>query len=194
MVPAKLRHLLSRLRGRPVLPPGISIGRGVWIGAHTDLDYSHGRHIRIDDEATIVSGAQILCHDASSYRRLGVTRVAPVTIGKRAFVGARSLILPGVTVGDDAVIAAGAVVTSDVPAGTVVAGNPARPIGATSDLDEARLQAMAERRVLDETIYNRQPLSQREAIELEEAAEAGEYFLARPDVSRAARHGEDGAE
>ena len=53
---------------------------------------------------------------------------APVVIGKRCFVGARSIVLKGVVLGDGAVVGAGAVVTRDVPAGVVVAGNPARPL------------------------------------------------------------------
>lgn len=52
----------------------------------------------------------------------------PVRIGSRVWLGGGCMILPGVTIGDDAVIAAGAVVTKDVPAGMVVAGNPARVI------------------------------------------------------------------
>ena len=61
----------------------------------------------------------------------GVERpsVAPVRIGDRVWVGTRAVVLKGVTIGDGAVVAAGAVVTSDVPAGTVVAGVPARVVG-----------------------------------------------------------------
>jgi acetyltransferase-like isoleucine patch superfamily enzyme len=52
----------------------------------------------------------------------------PVLIGKKCFIGARAIILKGVTIGDGAIVGAGAVVTRDVPAGAVVAGNPALPI------------------------------------------------------------------
>ena len=54
---------------------------------------------------------------------------APVVIGDRVWVGTRAVILKGVSIGDGAVVAAGAVVTSDVPAGAVVGGVPARVIG-----------------------------------------------------------------
>lgn len=50
---------------------------------------------------------------------------APVKIGRDCWIGANSLILPGVTIGDGSVVAAGAIVTKDVPAGVLVAGNPA---------------------------------------------------------------------
>jgi acetyltransferase-like isoleucine patch superfamily enzyme len=55
--------------------------------------------------------------------------VAPIVIGDRVWVGTRALILKGVTIGDGAVVAAGAVVTKDVPAGAVVAGVPAKVVG-----------------------------------------------------------------
>lgn len=52
--------------------------------------------------------------------------VAPVSLGKNVWIGSGAMILPGVSIGDNAVVAAGSVVTKDVAAGTVVAGNPAR--------------------------------------------------------------------
>ena len=59
-------------------------------------------------------------------RRKNLENGKPVTIGKNVWIGGGAILLPGVTVGDDAVIGAGSVVTRDVPAGTIVAGNPAR--------------------------------------------------------------------
>jgi hypothetical protein len=53
------------------------------------------------------------------------TKAAPIRIGKNVFIGARSIVLKGVTIGDGAVIGAGSVVTKDVPAGATAAGNPA---------------------------------------------------------------------
>jgi len=61
-------------------------------------------------------------------------RSAPIRIGDDVFVGARAIILKGVTIGDGAVVAAGAIVTSDVPANATVAGNPAKIVrGASED-------------------------------------------------------------
>jgi len=67
-------------------------------------------------------GAVILTHDMATSRHLD-TR-----IGKYSAVGARAIVMPGVTVGDHAIIAAGAIVTKDVPDNCIVAGNPARVI------------------------------------------------------------------
>jgi maltose O-acetyltransferase len=63
--------------------------------------------------------------DAAS-RREGLESASPVSVGDNVWVGGAAVICPGVAIGDDAVIGAGSVVTRDVPAGAVVAGNPAR--------------------------------------------------------------------
>lgn len=68
-----------------------------------------------------------LDHSLEPSKRKGMYP-APIRLGKNVWVGAHATVLKGVTVGDDAVIAAGAVVTKDVPAGAIVAGVPARVI------------------------------------------------------------------
>ena len=70
----------------------------------------------------------MLVHDASTRSTIGYTRVAPVHIGKGVFIGTQSTILPGVTLGEDAIVGAGSVVTSDVAPRTIVAGNPAKEV------------------------------------------------------------------
>lgn len=136
----RLRRLLGRMRGYYPIPAGVTLGEDVFIGQGVSLDSLYGFHIVIGNKATLVDGARVLCHDASSYRRLGISRVAGVNIGDRAFIGADSIIMPGVTVGADSIVGAGSVVTHDVPPGSVAAGVPARVIGRTADLDAERLE------------------------------------------------------
>jgi maltose O-acetyltransferase len=93
-----------------------SEGAGVRVGRHGLF----GAHIEILDSNF---------HDLDPRRRHGGTvRMAPVDIGENVFVGMGVRILKGVTIGDDSVIGAGAVVTSSIPAGVIAAGNPARAI------------------------------------------------------------------
>lgn len=81
-----------------------------------------GEDVAISHDVTIMdSDAHEICYD-------GYVKTKPVKIGNRVWIGSRAIILKGVTVGDGAIIAAGAVVTKDVPDGCVVAGNPARVI------------------------------------------------------------------
>jgi putative colanic acid biosynthesis acetyltransferase WcaF len=66
-------------------------------------------------------------HDLSSEALPLVT--GPIDVGADAFIGTQALVLPGITIGDGAVVGAGSVVTKDVDAWTIVAGNPARAMG-----------------------------------------------------------------
>ena len=94
--------------------------------------------IRIGAKTQIGPYVQIRTAD---HPRDGATRDAglefgkPITIGDNVWIGGSALILPGINIGDDAVIGAGAVVTRDVAAGVTVAGNPARPLHAASAAD-----------------------------------------------------------
>jgi maltose O-acetyltransferase len=145
------RKARCRLRGQVDLEGlrerGLSFGRDVRIEGETFLDPDFSELISIGDETTIAVGAMILAHDASTKRQLGYSRVAPVRIGKRVFVGARSVILPGVTIGDDAIVGAGSIVTRDVAAGTLVAGNPARKLADTEAYIARHTAAMADKPV-----------------------------------------------
>ncbi len=62
-----------------------------------------------------------------------MVRIAKVSIGDRVFIGAGSIVLPGVRIGDDVIIGAGSVVTRDIADGALVAGNPATVIGTTDE-------------------------------------------------------------
>ena len=64
-------------------------------------------------------------------RAAGLESGRPLHIGRNVWIGGGAILLPGITVGDNAIIGAGAVVTRDVAAGATVAGNPARPIPST---------------------------------------------------------------
>jgi maltose O-acetyltransferase len=131
------RRVVLRVRGWPDLDrlqdAGLQLGAGVFVGGRTVLDPDFPFLISIGDEAVIGPETMILAHDASTRRHIGYSRVARVAIGRRAFVGARVIVLPGVTIGDDAIVGAGSVVRRDVAPGTVVAGNPARVIGTTTE-------------------------------------------------------------
>ena len=91
--------------------------------------------IYIDDYAHITSGCRLLCHqrDLTGYcvgdnaADLGY-RTGEIHIGKGVMVGMESIIMPGVTIGDGAIIGAGSIVTKDIPAWTIATGRPAKVI------------------------------------------------------------------
>lgn len=138
--PEEVRALLSELFGKPVdptlrvFPPfytdfgkNITIGKNVFINACC--------HFQDHGGVTLGDGCQIghnvvfatLNHGISAEDRVH-TYPKSIVLGQNVWVGSNSTILQGVTVGDNAIIAAGAVVAKDVPANTIVGGVPAKPI------------------------------------------------------------------
>lgn len=81
----------------------------------------------------LMTHATVLAHDASPVVFGARTRVGRVRIGDQCFIGAGAVVLPGVTIGARAIIGANAVVSRDVPAGSVVAGNPGKVVATVDD-------------------------------------------------------------
>jgi carbonic anhydrase/acetyltransferase-like protein (isoleucine patch superfamily) len=110
---------------------------GVTIGPRTViydslLDPVHPGLLTIGADCTI-TGAELLCHDDSLIPHRQRQRAAPVTIGDRVFIGRRAVVLPGRTIGSDVIVGAGSIVTKDIEARSVVAGNPARTLMSLDD-------------------------------------------------------------
>ncbi len=102
----------------------IYLGRGVRIFAYNqEYSVTIGDRVFIGPDAYLT----VLAHDYSTPELKNI--YGSIDVGKNVWIAARAVICPGVTIGEGAVVAAGAVVTKDVPAYTVVAGVPARPIG-----------------------------------------------------------------
>lgn len=103
----------------------VSIGRNVIVMPGCLMMSAGG--ITIEDGAMIAANVQLISNNHDLYERQVIT-CRPVRIGKNAWIGAGATILPGVTIGDNAVVGAASVVTRDVAPDTIVAGNPARVI------------------------------------------------------------------
>ncbi len=133
-------YALSYVYGR------VRVGREVWIGPYTLLDGTGG--LTIGDHATISAGVHIYSHDTVKRTLSGgeapIDR-APVSIGTRTYIGASVVIAKGVTIGDRVVIGAGSFVNRDIPAFTVAAGSPARPIGRVVEGDDGSIQLQYDR-------------------------------------------------
>jgi acetyltransferase-like isoleucine patch superfamily enzyme len=86
------------------------------------LSITIGEDARIGDFAAVYDSDHHPVEEGAEVRR------APVVLGRNVWLARGAIVLPGVTVGDHAVVAAGAVVAADVPARTLVAGNPAKPV------------------------------------------------------------------
>lgn len=108
---------------------GITIGNNCYLGDGVTLDTAE--RITLENDVTLSFDVMVLTHTNVGYKDHPVQEhipsvAKPTMFKKGCFVGVRSVILPGVTIGEGAAVAAGAVVTKDVPSKTLVGGVPAR--------------------------------------------------------------------
>lgn len=112
---------------------GMIIGKNCDIHPGLIVDHSHCWLIEVGDNVTIAPQVYLLAHDASTKRYLNYAKIGKIVIKNNAFIGARALIMPGVTIGENAIVAAGSIVNKSVPDGAIVGGNPSKIIGSTKD-------------------------------------------------------------
>jgi maltose O-acetyltransferase len=125
----------TRVCGRVAFFGGgrVTIGRDCWIGIGTVFYTAHGGDVTIGDACDI---APEVCFHTGSHalggpeRRAGPGTAAPIAVGDGCWLGTRATVLAGVEIGAASVIAAGGMVTSSQPAGTLAAGVPARTVRA----------------------------------------------------------------
>ena len=143
-----IKRIIYKIRGEiptsELIKLGMRVGRNFRRNEHCIIDNSHCWLISIGDDVVLAPRVHILAHDASMWNALGYTKIAKTTIGNNVFIGAGSIILPGVTIGDNVVIGAGSVVTKDIETNTVVAGNPAKPITTYESFIEKHRETMKE--------------------------------------------------
>jgi acetyltransferase-like isoleucine patch superfamily enzyme len=102
---------------------GVDIDPTAKIGSGVLFDKTFPQGIHIGAHSFLTNDVVVLTHDHSTSRWRLHTR-----IGERCFIGMKSIILPGITIGNDVIVGAGSVVTKDVPSNCLVAGNPAKLI------------------------------------------------------------------
>jgi acetyltransferase-like isoleucine patch superfamily enzyme len=126
---------------------GMDIAESAKISLRARLDITYPRGVHVGEWSWVAFDAVVLTHD----RTRGI--FTDTIVGKNCFIGARSILMPGITVGDGCVVGAGAVVTRDVPPNCAVGGNPARVLrddlrvgkyGRYPDADEVTNRLMAE--------------------------------------------------
>jgi len=112
---------------------GVRVGQDCWFIATGPGTWGSEPYlVTIGDRVLITNRVSFVTHDGAiwPFRRQfpDIDRFGPITVGNDVFLGLGAMLLPGVTVGDESVVGAGAIVHRDVPPRTIVAGVPARPI------------------------------------------------------------------
>lgn len=127
-----IKEFVYRLRGEytteKLIKMGMKVGRNFGRLNGVILDPSHCWLIRIGNNVTLAPRVHILCHDASTKQFLGYTKIGRVEIGDNVFIGAESVVLPGVSIGNNVIIGANSTVTKSIPDRSVAVGSPARVI------------------------------------------------------------------
>lgn len=124
-----------KFRANIIRAMGCNVGKNVFFGDYVRIDTSYANLIYIGDYTHITSGCRLLCHqrDLSNYHvgdnaaQCGY-KVGEIRIGKGVMVGMETIIMPGIAIGDGAIIGAGSLVTKDIPAWTIATGRPAKVI------------------------------------------------------------------
>ena len=118
---------------------GVKIGQGTKIySKETDMFSSEPWVVSIGDNCHITAGCRFLTHDGGilifdKTQMDGFVLVGDITVGNNVYFGIRTIVMPGVNIGDNVIIGAGSIITKDIPSGSVVAGVPARVIKSTEE-------------------------------------------------------------
>lgn len=134
---------------------GFKHGKNFNLEKGANIDAAFCEYISAGDNVTLTKDVYILAHDASMYKILGKTKVGKVIIGNNVFIGARTVVLPGSSIGNNSIIAANSTVTGVIPDGQVWGGTPAKYIMDTTNFLEKH-----SRQMIDNTV------SKSEALEL----------------------------
>ena len=114
---------------------GCHVGKGCFVGDNVRIDTGHSDMITLEDSVSIAGGTRLLCHQrdftdyfvGSDYMKLGYI-IKPIVLKKGCLIGMESFVMPGVTVGEGAIVGAGSLVTRDIPAWTIATGRPAKVV------------------------------------------------------------------
>lgn len=127
-----IKEILYRIRGEytteNLIKMGLKVGSNFKRLNGVILDPSHCWLITIGNNVTMAPRVHILAHDASTKTFLDYTKIGCVNIGNNVFIGAESVVLPGVSIGNNVIIGANSTVTHNIPDNSVVVGSPAKVI------------------------------------------------------------------
>ncbi|MFX0136353.1 MAG: acyltransferase, partial [Candidatus Hodarchaeota archaeon] len=114
-------------RIKDLIRRGLTVGKNVTIEHTVMIDTNYPYLIKIGNNCSLAQGVKLLAHDATPFKFLnGHTRLGKIEIKDNVFIGTDVIILPGVTIGPNVLIAAGSVINKDIPPNSCVAGVPAR--------------------------------------------------------------------
>ena len=184
-IPQLLKAIVKRILGiKPhdtiaeLKKKGLKVGSNFHIQQGCIIDESHSYHIEIGNDVSLAPNVHILAHDASTWWFLEHTKIKNVKIGNTVFIGAGSIVMPGVTIGNNVIVGAGSVVTKDIADNCLFAGNPAKFIMFTDEYIAREKSKMNSENTFGEAFSeaNNVSLSNKELLK-QMAAKHGTAFL-----------------
>ena len=164
-----LKEFIYRLRGEytteKLVSMGMTVGHNFKRLNGVILDPGHCWLIEIGDNVTMAPRVHILCHDASTKPFLNYTKIGRVSIGNNVFIGAGSVVLPGIEIGNNVIIGANSTITHDIPENSVVVGSPAKVISTLDKYLEKERNRMAASPCYGEEYTLRQNVSMKKRLE-----------------------------
>lgn len=177
----KVKNILKKLTGEvsteELVKRGMKVGNGFNRQQGCFIDPTHCFLVSIGNNVTFSIRVTVMAHDASTKKILGYTKIGRIEIGDNVFVGANSTILPNVIVGDNVVIGANSVVTKDVPANTVVAGNPAKVLCSLDEFKKKNMKKMDKSKKFDISYRYKKGMKEERKEEIIKAVENGIAFI-----------------
>lgn len=168
-----LREWIFRLRGEwsteKLVKAGMKVGKNFERLNNVLIDDSHCWLIEIGDNVTLAPRVHILAHDASTKKFFGYTKIGRVVIGNNVFVGAETVVLPGVKIGNNVIIGANSTVTHDIPDNSVAVGSPAKVICTMEEYLEKERNVMKNAPVYDKSYTMREAINKKKKNEQNEA-------------------------
>lgn len=171
-----IRTIIGEVPTKKLIKRGLKVGENFNRQQGCFIDPTHCWLIEIGNNVTMSIRVVLMAHDASTKNSLGYTKIGKIKIKDNVFLGANTIVLPNVTIGENSVIGANSVVTKDVPPNSVVAGNPARIISSIKEYKEKNETQMSNN-VFGEEYTMRANVDDDKKIEMNKILEKGIGYI-----------------
>lgn len=132
----RIRNLYKRLYIKRLMDRGLSVGCNFQMEKGCNIDANFPWLITIGNNVTFASWVYLAAHDGAAQKHVGYSKIGKIVIEDNVFIGARSIILPNVSIGANSVIGAGSVVTKSIPENVVASGVPARVLMSIDEYEQ----------------------------------------------------------
>lgn len=171
-----IRTIIGEVPTKKLIRRGLKVGKNFNRQQGCFIDPTHCWLIEIGNNVTMSIRVVLMAHDASTKNSLGYTKIGKIKIKDNVFLGANTIVLPNVTIGENSVIGANSVVTKDVPPNSVVAGNPAKVISSIREYKKKN-EAQMSNNVFGEEYTMRANIDNDKKMEMSKILESGIGYI-----------------